>query len=120
MAESLMKGLQATFASKNKYPLPDGPFVTIAYMGTTIGWQGYAGQNVLPQAHVAGNMLDPLTGTSFTYNTNATQTSAQIMGYLENINNYAFNDENLFVQTAFAAGTPNYASLYPFVKGDTL
>ena len=45
------------------------------------------------------------------------------MGFLENPNASAYN-QNPFVSTAFATATtsavPNYSTLYPFVKGDTL
>lgn len=71
-------------------------------------------------------MNDPLTGTYFTYNVNTAKTAAEIMGYLEGPNNYAYSDSdsnlrfNPLVDTTFASSTPSYASLYPFVKGDTL
>ena len=118
-AQSLMKGLQTTFASKNRYPVPDSPIVNLLYAGTQIGYQGYAGQNVLPQDRVTGNMMDPLYGTYFVYNTNTSQTGAEIMGYLEGPNNLAYHLKSI-ADTANAASAPNYAGLYPFVKGDTL
>ena len=117
-ATELMKGLQTTFAKTNIYPLPDAPVVTLMYGATTIGYQGYASTNVLPQARVTGNMLDPLFGTPFVYNVNATQTGVEVMGFLENPNSSAYNS-NSITDTVNAAAA-NYATLFPFVKGDPL
>ena len=111
----IMHALQTAYASKQAYPLPDSPVVTLLYNGTTIGYQGCAGTNVLAYGKINGNGTDPLDGSCYTYNTNFNKNYAEDMGFLESASNYAFSRN--VIDQAYAA---NYSTRYPFVRGDAL
>ena len=115
-ATNLIKGLDVTYQQKGSYPLPDAPSVTLTLSGTTIGYQGTVGANVLSLANMKGNVLDPLDGQPFTYSVNASLNSEEVMGWLESQSSSAYQAPRI-TQTAYAA---NYASRYPFTKGNQL
>jgi prepilin-type N-terminal cleavage/methylation domain-containing protein len=98
---TLSKGLDGIVAAGMTLPRPDSTMVTLTASGTVIGYQGYAGKNVLSVAGVGGKMQDPLDGLHYTYLINAAGTRHQVLA--------------LYEDAALAAGgliTPAYAGAY--------
>ncbi len=99
------------------YPMPESP-ITITASGTTIGYQGFAKDQVANIAKLsAGSTKDPLDPTiSTTYATNALQTKMQLMAFLEDGSKVTA----LLTTTTNAATNTTYATRSPITKWDTL
>jgi len=54
------------YQTKNTLPLPDD-YVTVTASGTTIGYQGYVGANILELINYTSGGKDPKDDSYFTY-----------------------------------------------------
>lgn len=95
--DKIRSGLQS-YATSKKLPYPDD-YVTIQANGTDIGYQGYAGQDVLDFVKLQEGGKDPLDKEYYTYYVNAKRTTFQLMAYLEESTNLSS-----FLPQASAAG----------------
>lgn len=115
---NLAKAMEFLTAGGGTLPLPDASMLTITASGTTIGYQGYAGTNVLRTLSLGGKFQDPVDGKYYTYLTNATRTKYQILNLLEDSGNPSLVvNEFPGIGTAYA-GT--YDLRYLLTKGNQL
>ncbi|EKE27657.1 MAG: hypothetical protein ACD_3C00179G0005 [uncultured bacterium (gcode 4)] len=99
------------------YALPDKNIRIFSTTGTLIGYQWEAWSNMLNVIRFSANgWKDPLDKTYYTYSTNAPKNKYQLLAFLENNNNFAF-DYNPFgkIDEAFSL---DYTSRYPYEKWD--
>ncbi|NDK07612.1 prepilin-type N-terminal cleavage/methylation domain-containing protein [Candidatus Gracilibacteria bacterium] len=69
--------------TRGRAPIPDDK-VTIYANGVKIGYQGYAGENVLTEIGVNEGGKDPKDGTYYTYFVDSKQKYTQLLAFLEN------------------------------------
>ena len=111
---NIRKGLDAYEAAHGKYPMPDNA-VAITATGITVRYQGYVGKQVLSNIKFSSNAgTDPLDGTYYTYATNAIQTKAELLAYLEDGSSLALN--NLNPLSAYA-DLSDYSKRFPLLSG---
>lgn len=111
---NLAKGFDVSLASGKSLPQPDAGMLTITASGTTIGYQGYAGKNVLRTLGLSDGFLDPIDGRYYTFTTNASQNKYQILSLLEGSTTVAALPG---VPTAYAGA---YDARTPNMRGDSL
>lgn len=111
---NLARSFEVAIAAGKTLPLPDAGMLTITASGTTIGYQGYAGANVLRTLSLGGKFQDPLDSKYYTYLTNAAQNRYQVFGLLEDYGQVTLGLP--FVQTAYAG----YETRYPTTRGTSL
>lgn len=116
---NLAKGLDVLAAGGGTYPQPDANTVTLTASGTPIGYQGYAGSNVMRTIKFGGKGQDPLDGKFYTYSTNIAGNKYQLLGLLENSDSPAvsLNGELFGVETAHAGA---YDMRIPLSKGSSM
>lgn len=114
----LAKSLDLFTAAGNTLPQPDANLVTLTASGTVIGYQGYAGKNVLRVLDLGGRFQDPTDGQYYTYATNSTMNRYQVLGLLEDSGNPSLLsfDKLPGVEVAHAA----YDTRYPTSNGASL
>lgn len=112
---NLAKALDVSIAAGKSAPMPDANMLTITASGTTIGYQGYAGNNVLRSLGLGGKFQDPVDGKHYTYLTNATQSKYQILSLLEGSSVTAGNMPG--IPTAYASA---YDTRTPSIRGSGL
>lgn len=116
---NLSKGLDVLAAGGGTFPQPDANMLTLTASGTPIGYQGYAGTNVMRTIRFGGKGLDPLDGKAYTYSTNVSGNKYQLLGLLENADSSAVTlDGELFgIATAHAGA---YDTRIPLSRGAIL
>ncbi|MFA5917124.1 MAG: type II secretion system protein [Candidatus Gracilibacteria bacterium] len=110
---NINKGLALFQLKGGTYPKPDNS-VTISASGTIIGYEGTVGENVSRIINTNKVITDPLDNTPYVYYTNATNTTYQLLGYLEG---NSLTQNNL-INTTYAA--TDYTKRYPKVLGNNL
>ncbi|MDD2909249.1 MAG: FISUMP domain-containing protein [Candidatus Gracilibacteria bacterium] len=120
---NISKGLQVFSAISGRLPLPDDK-IYIQASGATIGYQGYAGTNVLNIIKLSAGGKDPLdTTTYYTYSTNLTQNKFQILGFLEDGTNISLSLSPDFTKSGLGliyAEPSSYSGRYIITKGDNI
>jgi prepilin-type N-terminal cleavage/methylation domain-containing protein len=110
---NLEKLLEIKLTLNSYIPPPDASSITLYASGAIIGYQGYAGANVLSGIGMSSNTLDPLDKKYYTYSTNASRTKYQLLGLMENNSTLAINDiGNSLIPVAYAG----YDTRYPVTK----
>ncbi len=95
------------------YPKPDN-FVTISASGTIIWYEWVVWENVSRIINTNKIILDPLDNTSYVYYTNATNTTYQLLWYLE-WNSLTINN---LISITYAA--TDYTKRYPKVQWNNI
>ena len=70
------------YGTKNTHPLPDD-YVTVTASGTTLGYQGYIGANILELINYQSGGKDPKDDTYFTYYLSKDKKQFQMLAFLE-------------------------------------
>ncbi len=94
------------------FPLPDSP-TSISASGTLIGYQGYAGRNLLNTIWFSADGKDPLDGSYYTYYMLDGKSHIQILSLIEK----PFSSDFELTQKAYSATTQ---TRYPKVYGNKL
>lgn len=114
---SIMQGLELAFVKSGSYPVPDASdkgVITITASGTIIGYQWYAGANILSSIKMS-DAKDPLDKKYYTYVTNASYSKYQILELMEDGSTLGMSDA--FGITHVYAG---YETRTPATKGSSL
>ena len=114
--EKIRSGLQTYLVDSSSWlPLPTDS-VEIKSGSQTIGYQGYAGQEVLDAIDFQKWGKDPLDDSFYTYYVSESRNKFQLLGFLEEQENLQVFDSRLF-RTSYAI---DYASRFPTVTGQSL
>lgn len=81
--------------------------MTVSASGTVIGYQGYAGGNVLSAIKMS-DTKDPSDKKYYTYVTNALYTKYEVLGLMEDVGTVAYEEMEEIPRSATT----------PFTKGD--
>lgn len=115
--ENIGNGLDMYVARNGTMLMPeaaDKGLVTLYSGSTVIGYQGYAGSNILSAIKMGGDVKDPTDNQYYTYRTSADLKKYQLLGLLEDSStNVSFSP---IMETAFAG----YALRIPFTRGHRL
>ncbi|MCP4523232.1 MAG: prepilin-type N-terminal cleavage/methylation domain-containing protein [Candidatus Gracilibacteria bacterium] len=109
----IVEGLQVYKAKGDgTLPLPESN-VELVHSGTFIGYQGFAGENVLTQIEYSGNGVDPDDGSYFVYS---------LHDYGQNFGLLSFMEESLDIDDSLSLHQTTYANedyefKYPYVTG---
>ena len=97
----------------NTLPLPDAS-IDIYGSGTLLGYQGYAGNNLLQAISYSNSWVDPKDEINFSYYVNHQKNKFQLLSFLE----IPANKELSFTPGVYA--NVDYSRRYPKVYGDSL
>ncbi|EKE27452.1 MAG: hypothetical protein ACD_3C00205G0005 [uncultured bacterium (gcode 4)] len=114
---NISKGLSVHNALSWNYPMPEWP-ISITASWTQISYQWNAGQNTLNMIKMSG-WKDPLDWSYYTYSVNSERTKFEILQFLENPNNIAFN-LNPFEKEKANADASSYSGRTILTKWDSI